>query len=183
MDHAVDIDQKNTSRRHFLGAAGLAVGAAVLGTAQRALAVGKQDGDGSIRTFVDEMYQAIWFDKGGWIDSDRLRSVMHPQGQFAWAENGGFRMVYIDEFLKLFGDGFKADGIYSLHERSLGMKVFSFGDVAQVFDTYEATFNDGAFVARGVNAYQLVKLAGNWRCISLAWHEESADMKLPSGGF
>ncbi|MFC7049993.1 hypothetical protein [Emcibacter nanhaiensis] len=151
---------------------------ASLATLAAASAVSSPKNETAIHAFIERMYQAIWFDKGGWFDKDLMRSVMHPEATFAWDEGEDVRLVDTDTFLDLFGEAFRNDGIYSLHERSLKMTILEFGSVAQVFDVYEAVFNDGEHIARGINAFQLVKHEGAWKCSSLAWCEETPELPL-----
>jgi len=166
-----------SNRRHFLGGA-IGASAFMLGGAANARSSALPENEEPIRTLVHEMYRSICFEKGAWIDGDRMRFLVHPQGTFAWAEEGGVRLIGIDEFIELFSGAFKAEGIYSLQERSLDMKIMMFGEIAQVFDIYEAVFNEGSRVVRGVNAFQLVSDAGQWKCASLAWSEETEDRRL-----
>lgn len=164
------------SRRRFV--AGLALGAT---TAHAQSTVGANQNGGvveqSIRSFIDDMYACIRFDRNQPMDTALLRRLMHPGATFAWAEEGGFRLVEIDEFIGLFLAGFERDGLWSLQERSLEMSAVSFGNVAQVSDTYEAVFNDGEVVVQGVNMFQLLRSANQWRCAALAWSEEPAAQK------
>ena len=135
--------------------------------------------DPAVRDFVTKMYQAIKFDRGESLDGNRLQQLMHPGARIAWATAAGFELVDVDDFIERFVAGFEADGIWSLREHSLDMQIHRFGEVAQVFDTYEAVFNEGEIVARGVNAYQLIKQNDTWKCAVLAWSEETPEQPLP----
>ncbi len=170
------------SRRRVLHYTAMAAAAgavaSVKGSMPAAIGTAPAD-DPAIRDFVTKMYQAIKFDRGESLDGNRLRQLMHPGARIAWSTAAGFELVDVDDFIERFVAGFEADGIWSLREHSLGMKVHRFGEVAQVFDTYEAVFNEGEIVARGVNAYQLIKQNHTWKCAALAWSEETPEQPLP----
>ena len=57
-------------------------------------------------------------------------------------------------------------------ERQLGVRVCCFGNVATVLQTYSSEIN-GNPPTRGVNAMVWARTDGEWRCVSIAWDQES----------
>ncbi len=63
-------------------------------------------------------------------------------------------------------------------ERTLGMQVLAFGNVAVVLAASELVEND-AEVSHDVSGYLLVKDAGEWRIAAHAWDQANDRMPVP----
>jgi hypothetical protein len=65
-------------------------------------------------------------------------------------------------------------------ERPIVNRVQTFGNVAQVFSSYESRHAAGeAPFARGINSFQLLNDGKRWWVVSILWDEERADNPLP----
>lgn len=66
----------------------------------------------------------------------------------------------------------------SFEERTLGMEILRFGNVAVVLSASEMLEN-GAEVNHDVSGYLLVKSEGEWRIAAHAWDHASENMPVP----
>jgi hypothetical protein len=83
----------------------------------------------------------------------------------------------VDGYAQGAGSYFKTHGFY---ENSIVNRVEKFGNVAQVFSSYESRNvpNEKPF-ARGVNSIQVFNDGTRWWVVSILWDEESPDNPLP----
>jgi hypothetical protein len=66
-------------------------------------------------------------------------------------------------------------------EREVARRVEQYGDIAQVFSTYEARNRaDGPVIMRGINSFQLVRHAGRWWVVSIMWQAETPQTPIPA---
>ena len=67
-------------------------------------------------------------------------------------------------------------------ERETWSRTDRFGNVAQVFSTFESRVvtEDSAPAARGINSFQLVRQQGRWRVFSTIWDIERSDQPIPA---
>jgi hypothetical protein len=72
-----------------------------------------------------------------------------------------------------------AGNLRAFEERELVRRTEVFGDLAQVFSSYERCA-DGGQVVRGVNSMQMVKDGVRWWITAIAWTDETADNPLPA---
>jgi predicted metalloprotease with PDZ domain len=83
-----------------------------------------------------------------------------------------------DEYVKMNDLHFKQIGFY---EKELGRKVNTFGNIAQVFTTYEYTLESPQPVKqRGINSIELIRENNRWYILSLTWDEENDQNKITS---
>jgi hypothetical protein len=65
-------------------------------------------------------------------------------------------------------------------EHSIANKIDRFGQVAQVFSTYESRHEKGAKpFARGINSIQLMNDGKRWWVVSILWDSERPDNPIP----
>jgi hypothetical protein len=88
------------------------------------------------------------------------------------------RLLGVDEYIKLAGDYFKTHAFY---ENAIVNKVDRFGNMAQVFSSYESRNapNEKPFT-RGINSIQLFYDQNRWYVLSILWDEESPTNPLPA---
>jgi hypothetical protein len=83
----------------------------------------------------------------------------------------------VDDFVTMAGELFKKDPFY---ENAIVNRAQSFGDVAQVFSSYESRRSRGAKpFERGINSIQLINDGKRWWVLSILWDEERPDNPLP----
>lgn len=72
-----------------------------------------------------------------------------------------------------------AGNLGTFEERELVRRTEVFGDIAQVFSSYERSA-DGGPVVRGINSMHLVKDGVRWWIAAIAWTDETHDNPLPA---
>jgi hypothetical protein len=83
----------------------------------------------------------------------------------------------VDEFVRDAGQVFAKDPFY---EKAIVNRVESFGDVSQVFSSYESRRSpaDKPF-ERGINSIQLLNDGKRWWVLSILWDTERKGNPLP----
>lgn len=115
-------------------------------------------------------------------DWKRFRSLFVPQARFTQtmkAPDGSVvvNLLGIDDFVMMAGDVFKKDPFY---ENAIVNRAQSFGNVTQVFSSYESRRAPGAKpFERGINSIQLINDGKRWWVLSILWDEERPDNPLP----
>jgi hypothetical protein len=82
-----------------------------------------------------------------------------------------------DEYAQRAGASFQKTAFY---ESEAARRVEAFGNIAHVFSTYESRRAPGEKpFARGINSFQLVKVGGAWKVITILWDSERPGTPLP----
>jgi hypothetical protein len=120
----------------------------------------------SPEAIVNAVYSVISGGKGQARDWDRMRSLFVPDARLipavaASAANGGagrsdVLMLSVDGYIERSGSRLTSDGFF---ERSIHNEMEQFGNIVQVWSTYESRHNldDAKPFARGINSFQLLK--------------------------
>jgi hypothetical protein len=115
-------------------------------------------------------------------DWSRFRSLFLPTARLTAATKGPdgsvrLRPMSADEYATLAGGYFLKNGFF---EHPIVNRVQTFGNVAQVFSSYESRHAAGeAPFARGINSFQLLNDGRRWWVVSILWDEERPDNPLP----
>ena len=140
----------------------------------------------SPQAIVTAAYEAIQRAPGEEYDWTRFRSLFLPQatlipnteqtgGTFVVNTPGQFSAM-VDSLTVVGGPddkGFAEEEIHSI--------VHQYGDVAQVFSTYQKRFwGDDQILGRGINSFQLVRHDGRWWIVGIAWDEETGAGPIPA---
>jgi hypothetical protein len=139
----------------------------------------------SIGGVLTALYGAVQRPPGEGFRWDLLRAVAHPEAvMIPSTEQQGGQMVVmsVEEFIA-WGDEFAGGGgpdDPGFAEEEIARRVERYGDVAQVFSTYQAHFwDDDEILARGINAITLVWNEGRWWLTAIAWDEEVGAGPIP----
>ena len=113
-------------------------------------------------------------------DWNRFRSLFIPGARLTSAQknkDGSFFLEDVEGYAQGAGTYFKTHGFF---ENSIVNRVERFGNVAQVFSSYESRHapNEKPF-ARGVNSIQLFNDGTRWWVVSILWDEETPANSLP----
>jgi hypothetical protein len=83
------------------------------------------------------------------------------------------------EYATKAGAYFKDNGFF---ERPAANRTQRFGDIADVFSTYESRHasSDEKPFARGINSFQLVRIGDDWKVLTIFWEEEDAAHPIPA---
>ncbi len=115
-------------------------------------------------------------------DWKRLRSLFLPQARLTRAGKNPdgsvtVNLMNVDEFIQLASNVFQSEGFY---EKAIVNRVQTFGNVAQVFSSYESRPAPGEKpFDRGINSVQLLNDGKRWWILSILWDKERADNPLP----
>jgi hypothetical protein len=138
----------------------------------------------SIDAILKALYGVISGPAGQDRDWNRFRSLFAPKAQMVAVisrKNGTTmsRFMTPEEYVQNSGPYLKANGFF---EQEIARKTDAFGDIAQVFSTYESrkAATDEKPFARGINSIQLMKDKERWFVVSIFWCEETEARPIPA---
>jgi hypothetical protein len=130
------------------------------------------------------LYDVISGPAGQARDWDRFRSLFSPKARLiptGRRPDGTpvLREWSPEEYLMTAGASLQRDGFF---ERELSRTVHRYGDVIQVFSTYDSrrTPQDARPFARGINSIQLYHDGTRWWVVSIFWQGERPDLPIPA---
>lgn len=132
--------------------------------------------------FVKAMYTSISGPAGKKRDPELQRSLFVPGARLAAVvknAKGEPRLVNMDVegYITQSFPYMESKGFF---EREVARRVERYGNVAQVFSTYESREKeDGPVFERGVNSFQLLFDGSRWWCTGCAWADEEKETALP----
>jgi hypothetical protein len=136
----------------------------------------------SLDAIMRAVYEVI-SGPAGERDWKRFRSIFTPQARFTQVATGHDGLTYViswsvDEFVRDAGEIFSKEPFY---ENGIVNESQSFGNMAQVFSSYESRRAPGEKpFQRGINSMQLLNDGTRWWVISIAWDSERPDNPLPA---
>jgi hypothetical protein len=137
----------------------------------------------SIDGIVAALYDVISGPAGKPRDWDRMRSLFAPEARLMIAvphPDGSFalRTLTVEDYI---GRNSKAFATMGFFERELARTSDSFGQIAQVFSTYESRHaaGDAKPFQRGINSLQLFSDGKRWWVVNLVWRAEDERLSLP----
>ncbi|MFH2094184.1 MAG: hypothetical protein ABIJ16_00685 [Bacteroidota bacterium] len=136
----------------------------------------------SIDSIVSANICVLSGEKGEKRDWNRFRYHYYPEakliGIFHRKDTVIHRETTVEEFIEKAGNSYESFGF---HERQLGLEVDKFGHIAQVFQSFEASYEkDGVMMKkRGINAYQLMFKDNRWWILSITWEDETESNLIP----
>jgi hypothetical protein len=143
----------------------------------------------SVDTIVAALYGSVSHGPDASPDFERMRSIFLYVGMFVPPVRPGQEITGsdVDGFVSRFERGAaarkeKGEAAQGFFEREIARKADCFGNVCQVFSTYESrhTASDAKPFERGVNSIQLVNDGKRWWIASVAWDAEKPDKPIPS---
>lgn len=158
-------------------------------TAQQAappapVSTAKAEDVSSIDAILAATYDVISGPAGHQRDWDRFRSLFYPgarliptgkrQGESVVTS----RVISPDEYVERSSAFLEKEGFF---ERSVANHVDRYGNIAQVFSTYESRHNvaDEPF-QRGINSFQLMNDGKRWWILTIMWQGETPDNPIPA---
>jgi hypothetical protein len=141
----------------------------------------KPDDVKSVESILAALYDVI-SGPAGERDWSRFRSLFMPNARLTSAEkspDGAVRVRpnSVEDYVRLGGDYFLKNGFF---EKPIVNRVQIFGNVAQVFSSYESRHAPGeAPFARGINSIQLAFDGKRWWVVNILWDEERPGNPLP----
>jgi predicted metalloprotease with PDZ domain len=131
----------------------------------------------SIDNIVAAVYNVISGPAGD-RDWNRFRSLFHPDAYMgATTPKKEFRKFSPEEYIKNNDPFFKK---YSFTEKEISRTTNQFGNIAQVFTTYEfVAGTTPPMQQRGINSIELVNEKGRWWVMSISWEDETDVLPIP----
>lgn len=137
----------------------------------------------SIDSIVHALYDVI-SGPAGERDWDRERAMMHPDARLmktSTDETGEVSILVMntEEFRERTTPILQENDFYEIE---IHKKVDRFGNMAQVFSTYEAKHHpdDTELIKRGINSIQLYHDGKRWWIMSVLWDDERPDNPMPA---
>jgi len=132
---------------------------------------------------IETLYSVISGDKGEKRDWDLFKHLFHkdakliPTGKTE-EDKAVARFMSPDDYIKSAGNWLVENGF---HEVEINRTVQTFGNITQVFSTYES-YNSKADTEpfmRGINSIQLMNDGKRWWVINIYWMLESEENPIP----
>lgn len=139
----------------------------------------------SIDSIVDALYNVISGPAGQKRDWDRMRSLFTADakmGAVVKRPNGTLARVAfsVEEYISRNAKAMEDTGFF---EREMVKHVDRFGNIAQVFSSYEArrTLADEKPFMRGINSLTLWNDGKRWYVQNILWQAEDPENPVPAG--
>ena len=142
----------------------------------------------SVDAIVSALYASVSHGPDASPDYDRMRQIFLYVGMLIPPKAPGapdFRVMDVDQFEERVekstaeqkGKG-QPTGFF---EREIARRTDCFGNVCQVFSTYEArrSLSDATPFVRGINSIQLLRDGQRWWIASVVWDTERPDNPIP----
>jgi hypothetical protein len=135
----------------------------------------------SIDSLLVALYDVI-SGPAGPRDWDRFRSLFLPVARLTASSRDAEGKIHprlrsVDDYVKGGGAYFMTHAFF---ETPIVNRVEQFGNVTQVFSSYESRNAAGAApFARGINSIQMLYDGKRWWIVSILWDEERPDNPLP----
>ena len=122
----------------------------------------------------------ISFEKGEIKNWDDCRNLFLPTAQFLSINkkapvNRQIRVQNLEEFVRYGGPQYSKNGF---EEKTIGISVNQFNDIATVFQSFHCKTPDGSYEAQGINSYQLVHMNERWWISNLMFTNETEENPL-----
>lgn len=130
----------------------------------------------AIRSLIGEHFDALRWQPGGRADWGRFSADFIPEASLFPAARPVRRQT-LDAFISRM-DGLAQGALRSFEEKTLGMEILVFGNIAVVLAASEMLQN-GTEVNHDVSGYLLVKDDGKWRIAAHAWDKASSEKPIP----
>ncbi len=136
----------------------------------------------SIDAIVLAVYDVISGPAGEKRDWDRMRSLfidgarLIPTGRRQNGE-GSHRVMTVEDYITGSGSWLEQNGFF---ETEVSRKTDRFGNIAQVFTTYESRRTPEAEpFMRGINSFQLWNDGERWWVVTIFWESETERNPIP----
>ena len=143
----------------------------------------------SVESVVAALYASVSHAPDASPDFERMRGIFLYVGMLVPPAKPGeeFKVMDVDQFSDRYQKGVaarkeKAEAATGFFERETARRTDCFGNVCQVFSTYESrhTLSDAAPFQRGINSIQLVRDGKRWWIASVAWDIEKTENPIPA---
>jgi hypothetical protein len=143
----------------------------------------------SIDSIVKALYDGVSHAPGKDGDWTRLRTIFLPGARLTPPKRPGGEFTYLsaEEFIDRVSKGIAArsapggGGDKGFVEREVARRTDCFGNVCQIFSTYESRYTaaDAKPFVRGINSIQLVKDGNRCWVANVVWDQEAPEKPIP----
>ena len=137
----------------------------------------------SLDQIMKAVYDVISGDVGQKRDWDRFRSLFHKDARLIPSGKNkdgviGARAFTPEEYITRSSPFMEKEGFF---ERETARRVDVYGNIAQVFSTYESFHkkDDKSPFARGINSFQLLNDGKRWWVVTIYWQGETPETPIP----
>ena len=137
----------------------------------------------SIDLTIETLYKVISGDKGEERNWELFRYLFKPEAKLIPSgknKEGEIEVRFMtpEDYISGSGKWLVENGF---HEVNIANKVDVFGNIAQVFSSYESfrSKSDTEPFMRGINSIQLLNDGKRWWIINIYWMQESEDNPIP----
>ncbi len=124
---------------------------------------------------IRDVYAVISGPPGQKRDFARMRTMFAPNALLRFIGPNGIRGGTLDDYIAKSGPTLEKEGFT---ERELARRVEVYGNLAQVWSSYDGRTATGTFQTRGINSFQLVRTNGRWLVASILWQPETLAFPL-----
>ncbi|MFI1743439.1 hypothetical protein [Thalassobellus sediminis] len=132
---------------------------------------------------IESLYNVISGEKGKERDWDLFKFLFKPDAKLipSWKNKEGIyeiRYMKPDDYIKSSGKWLVENGFF---EKEIHRKVDTFGNISQVFSTYETFYSesDEEPFMRGINSIQLLNDGERWWIVNIYWTQETEENPIP----
>ncbi|HEX8773999.1 MAG TPA: hypothetical protein VF735_10350 [Pyrinomonadaceae bacterium] len=137
----------------------------------------------SLDAIIPALYETVSGPAGEERDTPRMRTLFMPGAHLVRtiiADDGTPRahMMDVEGYARDTAEFFRQNNFY---EVEIARRTDLFGNIAQVFSTYEARHEaEGPAFKRGINSIQLFHDGKRWWVVNMLWDNEREDNPLPA---
>jgi hypothetical protein len=137
-------------------------------------------GDRAIEFLLEKLYAVISFEESEEPDWAGLGEVFSKYARITRITPEGTDHLDPQSFLAMTRNLLEVGAYTSFYELEVARTVQQFGDIAQIWSTYETRRNRAARepLGRGINSIQLIREGGSWRVLGLLWDEQLTETGL-----
>lgn len=137
----------------------------------------------SIDSTLIALYGVISGEKNEERDWHLFKFLFHPDAKLIPSgknKDGDFSVRYMSpqDYIDIAGEWLVANGFY---EKEISRKVDTFGNITQVFSTYESFHgkDDTEPFMRGINSIQMLYDGNRWWIVNIYWMQETPENPIP----
>jgi hypothetical protein len=138
----------------------------------------------TLETTLNALYASISFTSGTKPRLDVLRALFLPQGLLINNNTPATPVVMsVEEFCGVVETAMASGNLTEFHEKEVARIIEVFGNIAHVFSTYEARFDEASVepFSVGINTIQFIRTGGKWLVSAMAWNDQTAEERIPAG--
>lgn len=137
----------------------------------------------TIDSTIQTLYKVISGEKGETRNWELFRFLFHSDAKLIPSGNNrqgavGVRYMTTDQYIEASGKWLIENGFF---EKEISRKIDQFGNIAQVFSTYESfkSAKDQKPFMRGINSIQLYYDGNRWWILNVFWQGETQEHPIP----